>query len=107
MMGPDIGHGQRNVFSESAGTIHANALGMCAEVAPAGKAITATAANDMALSADNHSRVKVIDVRPNRHDLANELVPNDKRYWNGALSPLIPLVDVQIGATDSCQQDAY
>src|SRR5262245_8426983 len=50
---PDIGHWQREIFREGAGAIDADALRVLAEMTPAGKAVSAAAAHDVAFAANN------------------------------------------------------
>ena len=52
-MPPDIGHRQRDVFGEGARPVHADALGVRAEMPAAGETVAAAAADDVAFAADN------------------------------------------------------
>ena len=58
------------------GPVDADALGVRAQVAPAGQAVAAAAADDVALAADDVARREVLDVRADLDDLADELVPD-------------------------------
>ena len=63
----------------------------------AGQTFTAPAANNVPFSGNDIPWEKVLDVRSDLDDRADELVSDD--HWNrdGLLSPCIPVVDVQVG----------
>ena len=98
---PDVGHGQRNEFSETAGPVHAHARGMRAKMPPAGHAIAAAAAHHVAFARDQFAGMKVDDVGADLDDLADELVANGHGDRNGLLRPLVPIVDVNVGTADA------
>jgi hypothetical protein len=52
-------------------------------------------------------REKIGDVGTNFDDFANELMANHHRDGNGLLRPIIPAVDMQIGAADGGAPDTY
>jgi hypothetical protein len=54
----------------------------------------------MALARDDHAGRIIVDVLADLDDFADELVADHHRDGNRLLRPLIPLVDVQIGAAD-------
>src|SRR4029079_497783 len=93
--------GQRDELGERSGAVDAEALGVRAEVPPAGHAVAAAAAHEVALAADDVTRRGVVDVRSDLDDFAHELVPDDHRHRDRALRPGIPGADVQIGAADA------
>src|SRR5690554_5683353 len=97
---PHVGHRQGEVFGESPGTIHAHALRVSAEVTASRQAIPAPTADNVPFTADDFTRKEVADVRPDLDDLADELVPHDHRYGDRLASPRVPLMDVDIGATN-------
>src|SRR5580765_431705 len=68
---------------------------------PAREAVSAMAANDMAFAADNLPGKKVFHVGTNLNDLADELVADDHRHRNGLLRPIVPFIDVDIGAANT------
>ena len=74
MMPPDVGHGQRDVFGERAGPVHAHALRVRAQVAPAGQAIAAAAADHVAFAADDIAGEEIGHVGADLDDLAHEFV---------------------------------
>ncbi len=76
-------------------------------MAPSGQAIAASAAHDVAFAADQVAGMEIVDVGSDLHDFADELVADGHGYGNGALRPLIPVVDVQIGPADTGAKDAH
>src|SRR5213079_3119588 len=96
----DVRHGQRDVLGERARTLHAEPDRMCAEVAPAGQAVAAAAADDVPLAADEVADLEVAHVGADGGHLADELVADHHRHGNRLLRPGIPAVDVEIGAAD-------
>ena len=99
---PDIGIGNGDIFGEGAGAVDADAAGVRAQVPPAGHAVAAAAADDVALAARRSSPgVIVVDVLADLDDLADEFVADHHRHGNRLLRPLVPFVDVQVGAADA------
>ena len=76
-------------------------MSMRAQVPAAGKTIAAAAADHVAFAADYFAGMKIIDVRANRHDLAHEFVPDRHGNRNGGARPIVPLINVKIGAADT------
>ena len=76
-------------------------LRVLAQVPAAGQAIAAAAADDVSLAADDLAGVKILDVRADLDDFADELMADDHRHRDGLLRPGVPFVDVQIGAADA------
>jgi hypothetical protein len=101
VMPPDVGHGEGQILGVGAGPIHAYAFRIGAEVTTASQAIPATPADHMPFPADDVSRKEIGHVRADLDNLANELVPDHQGYENGFLRPLVPVVDVQVGAADA------
>ena len=71
-----------------------------AEMAAAGHAVAAAAADDMALAGDDHAGRVIVDVVADLDDLADEFVADHHRHRDRLLRPFVPFVDVQIGAAD-------
>ena len=103
---PDVRHRQRDQLGERARPVDADAARVRAQVAAAGHAVAAAAADDVALAADDVAGVEVAHVRPDRDDLADELVADRHRHRDRLLRPGVPLVDVQVGAADAGAADA-
>ena len=97
---PDVGHRQRQVLGERAGAVDADALGVLAQVPPAGQAVAAPAADHVPLAADDLADVEVLDVRADLDDLAHELVADHHRHGDRLLRPGVPRLDVHVGAAD-------
>ncbi len=98
---PEVGHRHRDVIGERARPVHADALGVRAQMPPPGQAIAAAAADHVAFAAHQIARVEIADVGAHLHDLADKLVADRHRHRNGALRPLVPIVDMNIGAADA------
>ncbi len=107
VMAPDVGHGQRDVLGESTGTIDADPLGVGAQVTAARHAVATATADNVALAADQIAGMEVVDVRADSHDFADKFVADSHWYGDGLLRPLVPLINVHIGATDASVVDAY
>ena len=97
---PDIGHGQRDVLGKRAGPIHADPLGVLAEMPAASQAVAAAAADHMPFAADNVAGSEIDHIRADRDDLAHELVADHHGHGNRALGPGVPVVDMHVGAAD-------
>ena len=63
-------------------------------------AVTAVSASDMTLASDAVANLDVAYTRANFGYYAYILMTNSHRSLNGLLAPLVPLVDVQVGAAD-------
>ena len=55
----------------------------------------------MPFARDDVSREEVIDIGPHRNNLSNELMSDSHRHPDGLLRPIVPIVDMNIGATDA------
>ena len=99
--------GSDNKFGERAGPVDAHALRVRAQMAPAGQAIAAAAANHVAFAADNVAGIKVVDVGADRNDLADKFMADGHGNRDGLLRPLVPLVDMNVGAADAGIVDAH
>src|SRR5262249_29253674 len=58
------------------------------------------------LAADQVAGAEVIDVGADLDDLADELVADDHGHGDGPAGPVVPLVDVDVGAADAGALDA-
>jgi len=77
-----------------------------AEVTPPGETIAATPANNMPFPANEVSGIKVRDVRSDPDDFAGKFVPDDERDANCGPRPVIPVVDMHVGAANAGAQYA-
>jgi hypothetical protein len=68
---------------------------------PSRQAVAAAAADDMSLPGDQVADFEVVNVASDLNDRADKLVSHRHRDRNGLLSPLIPVVNVNVRSTDS------
>src|SRR5580658_4431396 len=101
MMPPDISHGQRDVFCEGSRAVHTDAERMRTEVTAACEAVTTASTDDVAFAADQVARLEVADIGADFDDLAHEFVADGHRNGDGLLRPLVPLVNMHVGAADA------
>ena len=97
---PDIGLGQRDVLGKRTLPIDPDALGVLAEMAATGQAVAAVPADHVTLATDHVAFVEVLDVGAHLDNRSDKLVADNHRHRDRLPSPLVPLVDVQVGATD-------
>jgi hypothetical protein len=83
VVAPDVGHGQRDVFGERARTVHAHAHGVRAQVAAAGQAVAAAAADHVAFAADQVAGEEVGHVGAGLDDPADEFVADRHGHGDG------------------------
>src|SRR5207249_1037620 len=69
-------------------------------------AIPASSTSHMTFATHQLAGMKVGHIGPNCNDFADEFVPNDHGHRDCVFGPLIPVVNVHIGAANSCHQDA-
>ena len=69
-------------------------------MAAAGEAVAAAAADHVAFAADDVAGEEVGHIGPDLDDPADELVADRHGDGDGFLRPLVPLVDVDVGAAD-------
>src|SRR6185437_4188297 len=103
---PDVAHWEHDVFRKCASAIDADTVCVGAKMAASSETISAAAADNVAFAADQFAGMEVVYVGADLHDLADEFVSDDQGYRNGGAGPLVPLVDVKVGAADSGEQDA-
>src|SRR5690606_28703051 len=88
------------VLGETAGAVHADADGIWAKMALAGSAVAAVAAGDVTFTRDAVAGLVTRHFAADRFHNANELVAYGHRHGNGALRPLVPVVDVNVRTAD-------
>ena len=98
---PDIGHGQYQIFGESARAVDANPFGISAKMAAPGQAVATTTADDMPFATDNFSSMEVGDIGTDCDDFTDKLVAYNQRDWDRAASPVVPSMNVYVCATNS------
>jgi hypothetical protein len=63
--------------------------------------VSASPTDDVAFAADDIPGMKVVDVGADLYDLADKLVADGHGHGNGALRPLVPMIDMNVGSADS------
>ncbi len=97
---PEVRCRHRDVLGERAVAVHADAARVCAQMPASCAAIAAHAAGDVAFCGNPVANGIVVHAGTELDDLSDELVADDERRTNRSLRPLVPVVDVQIGAAD-------
>ena len=92
--------GMTQVFGEAALPVHAHAHGVAAQVAPAGAAIAAIAAGEVAFARHAIAEREAAHFAAHVDDAAEVLVAHGHGHRDGLLRPGIPVVDVHVGAAD-------
>ena len=104
VMTPDVGHRQRDVFGERAGAVDADAL-VCAHrwrrpARQLRQRPQTTWPSPLTMSPGKKSST----LEPTSTISPDELVADRHRHGDGLLRPLVPLVDVDVGAADAGAQ---
>ena len=95
-----VAGGDRQVLGETALAVHAHAHGVAAQVAPAGAAVAAVAAGDVAFARDAVADREAAHFAAHVDDAAEVLVADGHGHRDGLLRPGVPVVDVHVGAAD-------
>src|SRR6185369_8052307 len=90
-----------NELGETTGTVHSHARRMGTQMAAPGHAVSAAPTHHVAFARNQLARVKIDDVGADFDDLADEFVSYRHRNRDGLASPLIPIVDMNVGAANS------
>ena len=98
--GNDIARRDADVFCERAVAVDADADVVLAPLDIAGMTVAAVTAGDMAFAGYALADRKACDARAELGDLADILMADDLRGLYMLLRPLIPLVDMDVGAAD-------
>jgi hypothetical protein len=77
-----------------------------AQLTATGQAVPALSAHDVTLGSDDLAGIDGRHSVAQLHDLADELVADDQGWFDGVLRPLVPALDVEVGAADAGAQDA-
>ena len=97
--------GNDDVFGEGAVGVHADDLDVLADVRFADAALQALAAGHVHLGGDEIAFLHAGDLVADGLHRAAELVSGNERRMNAALRPLVPVVNVQVGAADGGDLD--
>ncbi len=98
--GPQVAGRHQHVFSEGAIAVHADAHRVRAQVLATAAAVAAVAADDVALGRHPLTHLVAAHARAQGSDAADELMADGEAGLDGALAPLVPQVDMQVGAAD-------
>src|SRR2546421_8593465 len=74
-------------------------------MSPARQTVSTMTTNDMSLAAHHLPRKKVRDICADFDNLTHKLMAHNHRHGNGFLRPIVPLVNMQVSAADSCSID--
>ena len=102
---PDVRLGNDDVLGKRAVSVHADDLHVLADVRFANAALQALTAGHVHLGGDEVAFLDAGDLVAHRFHRTAELVPGNQRRMNAALRPLVPLVNVQVGAADGGHLD--
>ena len=89
------------VLSKGTGTIHAYALSITTQMAPTGSTIAAVAARYMAFATNSVTNLKAIHFLTHVDHFADIFMTRNQAQWYILLRPVIPVINVNIGATNS------
>ena len=92
--------GKAQIFREGSLAVDPDALRVLAEVPPPGEAVAALAAHDVAFAVDQIARLEALDIAADLDNLADELVADHHRRFDGLLGPGVPVEDMDIGAAN-------
>ncbi len=102
---PDIALGDNDILGEGTIGVDTNDLYVLTDVRFSNAALQALAAGDVHLGRDEVAFLHAGDVFAYGFHDAAKLVAGDERRVNTTLSPLVPVVDVQVGAADRSDLD--
>src|SRR5690606_2204687 len=97
---PQVAGRHDDVLGEGAIAVDADADRVRAEVLATGTTVAALAADDVAFGRDALADVVAGRARTQLHHAAHEFMADGQALRDGALRPLVPQVDVQVGAAD-------
>src|SRR5437763_13624610 len=67
--------------------------------------VAASAAHDVRCAGYEFTRMKIVNVGADLDDFADEFMPDHHRHRDGALSPIVPVEDMNIGPADAGSQN--
>jgi hypothetical protein len=104
---PDVRRRHRDVLREAAVTIDADDLRVGTHVSVAGAAQKTSAVDDMSLCRYAISFLDIGDEVSHFNDVAGKFVTDDERRLASPARPIIPVVDVNVGAAYPGAADLY
>jgi hypothetical protein len=105
-MRPQVAGRHNDELREGSVAVHADPDAVGAQLTATGKAIPAFSAHDVALGPDDFSRIDRRHAFAQLNDLADEFVADDEGRFDGVLRPLVPALDVKVGAADAGAKDS-
>src|SRR4029079_13591746 len=103
---PDVAGRDDDIVGEGAGAVDPDALGVDAHVAPPGATVATGATHDVPLARGALTHRDAVDVLADLDHLAIELVADGQGRVHGRGRPVVPLLEVQVGATEAGPEDA-
>ena len=97
--------GREMYSAKQPGTVHADAAGVSTKMTPSGQAVAAPAADDVAFAADDLPGKKSATFEPTSTISPTNSWPIDHRDGDRLLRPVVPVVDMEIGAADGSALD--
>lgn len=103
---PDVRLGDHRVVGEDAVAVDAQDLHVARDMRIADERVVVVARRDVALGAHPIARLHLLDGRADAHDDAHELVAGDDTDGDSSRCPVVPLVDMAVGAAHARFVDA-
>jgi hypothetical protein len=104
---PHVRDRDAKILGKCAVPVHANTFWVRAEVPASGQAIPATPADDMSFTTDQFTQFHIVHIAANFNNGADEFMAYDYRGFYRLFGPLIPIEDMNIGATYCGLLDLY
>ncbi len=99
---PQVRGRHRHVLGERAVAVYADADRVRTQMLAASAAVAAMAADDVAFGGNAVADLVASHAGADLDNAADELMADGEAGLDRALAPLVPLVDVQVGAADGC-----
>jgi hypothetical protein len=98
---PHVCHRDAKVLCKGPGPVDPDAARAPAKMSSSSQAVAAVATDDVSFPGDQVADLEVVNVAPDLNDRAHKLVTHRHGNRNGPLSPLVPVIDVNVRSTDS------
>ena len=99
---PDICNRDGNILGKCTRPVDADSPGVIAEMPPTCQTVPAVSSDQMAFAGNQVSRLKISYMGPNLFNGSYKFMTDMHGNGDGLLGPLIPVVNMDIGATDCC-----
>ncbi len=97
---PDVGHRDAQILGKSSRPVNPHTAGIHAQVAAAGQAVAAAAADQVPFAGDNVTGLKIMHVVADIRDRTDKFVPDVHGNRNRFLGPGIPVIYMNVGAAN-------